>query len=126
MILLEIGSSWNSFGQLVSVLCIFILVLGLTYLTTRWIAGYQKVHTYNHNLRIIETLKITQNKYIQIVEAGEKYLVVAICKDTMTLLTTLEKEELKDLNLAEAQDLKTVNESFQELLDKVKEHIPKK
>lgn len=126
MILLEIGSSWNSFGQLVSVLCIFILVLGLTYLTTRWIAGYQKVHTYNHNLRIIETLKITQNKYIQIVEAGEKYLVVAICKDTMTLLTTLEKEELKDLNLAEAQDLKTVNESFQDLLDKVKEHIPKK
>ena len=62
-------SSFESFMQLIGVLLIFIFVLVITYLATRWIASYQRGHSFNKNLQVIETLKITANKYIQIVEA---------------------------------------------------------
>ena len=41
MILLS--SSLNSFIQLLGVLLIFLFVLVITYFTTKWIGGYQKV-----------------------------------------------------------------------------------
>ena len=55
-------SSFDSFVQLLGVLVIFVFVLGITYVATRWIAGYQKAHLFNKNLRIIETLRLTPNK----------------------------------------------------------------
>ena len=86
-------SSLSNFLQLVSVFVIFLFVLVATYLTTRWIAGYQKGHSFNRNLKIIETLKITANKYIQIVQAGDEYLVIAIGKDEVCLLTKLTEDQ---------------------------------
>lgn len=118
-------SSLDSFVQLLGVLVIFVFVLGITYVATRWIAGYQKAHIFNRNLRIIETLRLTPNKYIQIIEAGDEYLVIAIGKDEVRLLTKLTGEQLKEIPSGELADgIKT--ESFKEILDKLKKQIPKK
>ena len=96
MILLQMKTSgFDSFIQLLGVLLIFIFVLAITYFTTKWIAGYQKSRSFNKNLRIVETLRLTQNKYIQIIEAGEVYLVIGVGKDEITMLTTLTKEQLQ-------------------------------
>ena len=93
MILLSARTSGiGSFFQLLGVLLIFIFVLVITYFTTKWIAGYQKQQFHNKNLRVVETLKLTTNKYIQIVEAGDQFLVVGIGKDEVNLLTTLTPE----------------------------------
>lgn len=119
-------SSFSSFMQLLGVLMIFIFVLAITYFTTRWIAGYQKSRSFNQNLRIIETLKLTQNKYIQIIEAGEIYLVIGIGKDEIAMLTTLTREQLKDLDTYEVTKQTEAGENFQELLNKFKNHLPKK
>ena len=126
MILLSMSSSGNSFLQLLNVLLIFVVVLGLTYFTTRWIAGFQKTQMHNKNLQIIETLKITQNKYIQIVRAGEVYLVIAISKDQVTLLAELKDDELDKLDMESLENKDFTKESFSEILEKVKKHIPKK
>lgn len=126
MILLSMSSSGNSFLQLLNVLLIFVVVLGLTYFTTRWIAGFQKTQMHNKNLQIIETLKITQNKYIQIVRAGEVYLVIAISKDQVTLLAKLKDDELDKLDMESLENKDFTKESFSEILEKVKKHIPKK
>lgn len=117
----------ESFLQLLGILVVFILVLVLTYFTTKWIASYQKGHSYNKNLRVIETLKLTTNKYIQIIEAGDVYLVVAIGKDEVTYLTKLSKEQLKEGTLEDAVSTsKATGENFGEILNKFKGHIPKK
>ncbi len=128
MILLSTGSSiGGGFFQLLGVLLIFVFVLVITYLVTKWIAGYQKGQAIHKNLQVVETLKLTPNKYVQIVEAGTKYLVIAIGKDEVTLLTTLEKDELKVLpEELQNTDGRKVQESFQEILDKLKEHLPNK
>lgn len=127
MVLLE-GStgSINNFFQLLGVLVIFILVLALTYFTTKWIASYQKGCSFNKNLQVIETLKLTSNKYIQIVKAGEAYLVIGIGKDEITFLTTLTREQLDEKALQELENNSGIVENFNEILKKFKDHLPKK
>lgn len=120
-----LAGSLESFLQLVGVLIIFAFVLLITYLTTRWMGGIQKGRSSNKNLRIVETIGVGNNKMISIVEAGMKYLVVAIGKDEVHLLAELTKEELKDLSfLDEQKDIPT--ESFAELLNKLGGKWPKK
>lgn len=121
----------ESFIQLIGVLLIFVIVLALTYFTTKWIASYQQGHTQNKNLKVVETLKLTPNKYLQIIEAGDVYLVIGIGKEEITFLTQLTKEQLSEEYF---QDLKTTdgtgqdgsNQSFHEILKNFKEHLPKK
>ena len=121
MILLQMKTSgFDSFIQLLGVLLIFIFVLAITYFTTKWIAGYQKSRSFN------KTLRLTQNKYIQIIEAGEVYLVIGVGKDEITMLTTLTKEQLHDLDTYEVIKQTEAGENFQEILKKIKERLPKK
>ena len=127
MTLLQMKTSgFSNFMQLLGVLLIFVFVLAITYFTTKWIAGYQKSRSFNKNLKVIETLRLTQNKYIQIVEAGEIYLVIGVGKDEITMLTTLTKEQLKDLDTYEVTKQKEAGENFQEILTRLKDHVPKK
>lgn len=119
-------SSLDSFVQLIGVLLIFVFVLMITWLTTRWMAGYQKSHTSNKNLQIIESIRITNNKFISIVKAGEAYLVVAVGKDEINFLTKLTKEELTNLSFMEEKNEEIVPEKFEELLGKMKNKFPKK
>lgn len=118
-------SSLSNFLQLISIFVIFLFVLAATYLTTRFIASYQKGHTFNRNLKVIETIKITANKYIQIVQAGDEYLVIAIGKDEICLLTKLTEDQLEAMP-EETSVAGNAADSFKEMLDKFKNHMPKK
>ena len=45
-------------------------------------------------MELVETLRISNNKYLQIVRVGETYFCMAVCKDTVTMLGEIQKEEL--------------------------------
>lgn len=123
MILLS--SSVHNLVQLIGALIIFAFVLGITYLTTRWMGGFQKNRNCGKNLRIVETIGVGNNKYISIVETGTVYLVVSVGKDEVHLLAQLTREQLKDFSF-EQQNTKENQESFSEILDKLKDKLPKK
>ena len=78
VIVLAKSSTAGSISQLITVLLLFVLVLAVTAFTTKFIANYQKVQGVNRNLEVIETLRITGNKYLQIVRAADKYFVIGI------------------------------------------------
>lgn len=118
-------SGWESFFRLIEVLFIVVFVLVITYVCTRWIAKYQKGINTNKNMRVIETFRITNNKYIQIVEVGKVYLVIAVCKDTVTMLCQLEEDNLNWIPDCDEQT-PTVNENFQQILQKFKDKLPRK
>jgi len=84
----------DSYVQFITVLVIFVLVLGVTALVTRWIANYQKQQNVNANIEVIETARISNNKYIQIIRLGVKYVAIAVCKDTVTQLCEIPEEQL--------------------------------
>ena len=120
-----LSSSFHSLVQLIGALIIFAFVLGITYLTTRWMGGFQKSRSNNKNLHIIETINVGNNKYISIVEAGTVYLVVSVGKDEVHLLSQLTREQLKDFSFEHVEE-KESQESFTEILEKLKDKLPKK
>lgn len=130
MILLS--SSFQNFMQLLGACVIFAFVLVITYFTSKWVGGYQKMSMRNKNLQIIESLKIGNNKFLCLVKAGEVYLVVAVGKDEVTLLTQLTEEQLSEVPIFDSYQGNAVSgktvvaENFQEVLEKVKGHFQKK
>jgi flagellar protein FliO/FliZ len=105
----------DSMAQFMTVLLIFAFVLAITYFTTRWIANFQKKRAFGQNIESIEAYRLTTNKYIQIVKVGEKYLVLAVCKDTVTMLTELNEDQIE---LNEKKEPVQIN--FKEILEKAK------
>ena len=119
--LLSIEDSVSSFAQFITVLLLFVFVLGISYFTTRYIAGYQKSRIKTGNMELLESLRISNNKYLQIARVGEKYLVMAVCKDAVTLLAELKEEELVIPEESEAVPLE-----FKGLLEKARQLHPGK
>lgn len=113
--LLTMSQRVDSAAQFITVLILFALVLAVTAITTRWLAGYQKQQNLNGNIEVIEAQRISQGKYLQIIRIGEKYLAVAVCKDTVTMLTEIPKEQLTLKENGEA-----AMTGFSDLLEKVK------
>ena len=116
-----LASSLDSIVQLFTVLLIFIFVLVLTYFTTRFAGGLQKQSMLSPNVDIVETFRLAQNKYLQIIRVGEKYFSIVVCKDTVTLLGEMTKD---DITIPDTKIGTTM--SFQEILDKAKNLTHKK
>ena len=115
VIVLAKSSTAGSISQLITVILLFVLVLTITAFTTRFVAGYQKMQNVNRNLEVIETLKITNNKFLQIVRAGNKYIVIGIGKDEISMLTEISDDELISIDSTEKSSIK---DSFSEILNK--------
>ena len=113
-------SGGDSVLQFFTVLLVFIFVLGITYFTTRWIANYQKKQTKGKNIEVIESSRIGQNKFIQIVKTGDKYVVIGIGKNEITMLTELDSESLQlpKEGESEGMDFKAVFEKAKNLMKK--------
>ena len=102
----------DSYAQFITVLLIFAAVLAITALVTKWIAGYQKQQGTEGNIEIKETVRIANNKYIQLVRIGEKYFAIAVCKDTVTTLGEIPAEQLKEKKTFDSTS------GFRELLER--------
>lgn len=126
MILITAGTSGlGSFFRLVGVLLIFVFVLAITYVSTRWIATYQRGMNANKNIQVLETFRITNNKYIQIVKIGKACLAIAVCKDTISVLCRLEEDELEWKPDSDAP-VSGMPENFADILSKLKGKLPRK
>ena len=69
----------------------------------------------SRTIKMIETFKITNGKYIQIIQLGKKYYSIGVTKDQITFLTPLDEAQL-DFS-EEVRNGQKV--SFKELLDKL-------
>ncbi len=85
----------NPVFQFITVTLIFVLVLALTYFTTRWVGSYQKKQMSYGSIKIIESYRLSSNKIMNIVKAGNKCFLIAVCKDTVTLIGEVDEESLE-------------------------------
>ena len=69
----------------------------LSYYVTKFTAGLQNGKLSSAGVEILMTFKIAPNKYIQVVKIGGKYFSYAVCKDTVTLLGELTKDDISEL-----------------------------
>lgn len=80
----------------------------------------------NKNIQVVETFRVSNNKFIQIIQVGKKYLVISVCKDVVNILTELTEGELVWKPSQEENRGVKVNESFQDVLSRLKDKIPRK
>ena len=114
--LLSLGTGLESVIQFITVLLIFVFVLVITWISTRYMAGIQKDRYKTGNMELIETLRISNNKYMQIVRVGNKYYCMAVCKDTVTMLGEVRKEDMifSDNNVSANMDFHKILESMKQ------------
>lgn len=86
----------NGYAQLITVLIVFVAVLAVTAVVTKWLANYQKSQNSGRNTELIETTRIGNNKWIQIVRVGKTIKVLGISKDNITYLGDIDPSELKE------------------------------
>ena len=121
MLLVQSSSSLKSIGQLICVVFLFLFVLALAYIAARIAGSFQsKALNKNSNIQVIEVFRLSNNKIIEIVKIGNRYLALAICKDDVTVLTELDESEIKEKETS----LKPID--FNSILDKMKNEIQEK
>lgn len=104
----------NNVVQFITVTLLFVLVLGLTYFTTRFVGGYQKNKLSGTNIKVLETMRVANNKFVSLIKVGDKVFAVALCKDTVTMLGEVDEASL---TIEESADTAP---SFDEIFKKFK------
>lgn len=72
--------------SLIGMLFIFLLVLFLAYLTTRFIAKYSGFKSFGENIKILERVSLGQDKSLAVVAVGKKGFLIGITGQTITNL----------------------------------------
>lgn len=109
------GTAKNLF-ELIGLILIFIIVLVICYYTTKFVAGRQISSKKKGNFDIIETFAIAQNKYLQLIRMGDKYVVISVSKDSVRFITELKEEEICRFEKSDGIGFK----SFREILSLTK------
>lgn len=86
--------SSGNIGELIVLIIIFILIIVACYYVTRFLGGKQLKQMKNSNFTVIDTYRVTQNKFLQLVRMGNQYIVIAVTKDSITVIANLSEEEV--------------------------------
>ena len=107
--------------QLVTVILIFILVLCITYFTTRFVGGFAKNKMVTGNVEVIDSARVAPSKYIALVRIASKYVAVGIGKDEISYICEVPEEDIvrRDSGSEGVYDFKAV-------IDKAREKMGKK
>ncbi|HCC08301.1 MAG TPA: flagellar biosynthetic protein FliO [Clostridiales bacterium] len=100
--------------SVISIAFILALVMGLAYITTRYIGMSSGKRFRNSNIKLIEVMSIGYQKYLYIVKVTDKFMVLSVTKDDVKLLDTVDGEKLiinKDEGL--------IGKDFKNILDKI-------
>lgn len=118
--ILALNNQTNGVIQFLTVFVLFIIVLVICAFTTKFVAGYQKGKMNTGNIHVLETIKIANNKLIQIVQIGDKYYALGVSKDSITLIGELNEDSLI------FTENETENMSFESILKNAKNFKLKK
>lgn len=105
----------HSLGQLLFLLLIFAVILFLAYVSSRFAGNAQKKNMQSGNLEVLETIRIGNNKHLQIVRAGERYFVIGLGKDEIEKIGELDPADFRQKK--ESDSSKTVK--FTDVLGKL-------
>ena len=78
-------------AELLSALLIFAFVLLVTYLTTRFVGTYEKHKMTGRNLIVVESVRLSGGKSIDLVKVGDKYIVLGESRDSVSFLCELDE-----------------------------------
>lgn len=93
------------------------LVIYISYYCSKRIGQRMNRSSSSTYMRLVDQILVGQDRYIAIVQAGEKYLLLGITAGQINLLTEVEEGELSELSQDET-DTGTPKPDFRALLEK--------
>ena len=120
MVFLVKSNSLEGIIQLIVVFLMFLFVLALAYITARLAGRFQSNIQSQSNIRVLESVRVANNKYIQLIKIGERYFAIGLGKDTITCLAEFQEDDLnhvKDLNNPERGSFKDILSKLQNKKD---------
>ena len=96
----------NSIARFLTLVVIFVLVLAITYFSTRFFAKSQSGIVKAANMQVCETLQLAPGRYLQIVRVGKKYYLIGTGKDNISFMTEIDDDlEFTDKTLPGFSDI---------------------
>ena len=103
---------------LIGIVLLFIIFFYVVYLTTYFVSKLNKKMQSGKNIKVIERVTITRDKFFMIVELNDKHYFLSATDQKIDLIDTLEDFEIEENN--------TENNAFNKILsDKIISKIKK-
>ena len=81
----------HGIGQLLVLLLILAFVLFLAYYTSKLTAKFQNNLTKGQSMSVVETIRLQDGKFLQIVKVSDRYIVLGIGKEEITYICELDE-----------------------------------
>lgn len=118
----------NLFTLIAKAIFSLLIITGLIYFTLRFFLKSQRWMTKQHHfIQIIATQPLAPNKYIHLIEIGNKLLVLGVSEQSINLLTEIVDKEVIDFikTQASSQEEKTPLSFIQHLKERLRgQEIP--
>lgn len=108
-------STLDSFLQLIGLVFLLLIILVAAYFTSRFVGNMKLGQLKNSNFKVVDAYRISPNKMLQIVKIANKYVVIAIGKDTIEYITEVDEAEVYIKDPQDGEKL-----SFKQVFEKLK------
>ena len=115
MVLSRTAGTSGSIAQIFGMLVAFAVIVAAAYYVSKYFSKYALKTRENSNIKVVETSRVTADKYLQIVEVGGRYFLIGITKTNISLISEVDGDRIK-ANLP----VETERFSFKEFLDRAK------
>jgi flagellar protein FliO/FliZ len=109
-------STSDNVWEFIGLVLLLAVILIATYYTTKWIGKIKFGQLKSNNFQLIDSYNIAPNKMLQIVKVTDKYIVIAVGKDSVQFITELEEEQVKLKKMPSGE-----KQSFKKLLAMIKD-----
>lgn len=102
----------DTFYAIISMTFVLGIVMAMAYITTRYVGAYSIKRFNNSNMKLIEVMPIGNQKFIYIVKVVDKHMVLAVTKDDIRLLDTVDGGKI-----LERKDEGLIGKDFRSIFD---------
>ncbi len=106
------NDSMNMLYLVFNMIFFLLIILGLAYVTTRYVGMTNAKRFKNSNFQIIEVMPIGFQKYLYIVKVVEQYMLFSVTKEDIRFIEKVDGTKLK-IN----QDMGLMGNDFKNILD---------
>ena len=115
MVLMRTSGTIGSLAQIFGMLVAFALIVAAAYFVSKYFGKYALKSKENSNIKIVETSRITVDKYLQIIDVNGQYFLIGISKNNINLISEIDSDRIKVCTPKEIEKF-----SFKEFLEKAK------
>lgn len=104
-------------GSVILTFIAAVFIIYLSYVVSKYVGRGMNKNGNSHYMRVVDQLMVGQDRYVAVVQAGDKYLLIGVTSQQISLLQELDPEDL--IPLAPIQGNSTPKaQQFRELLNK--------